>query len=98
MDSCAVNDHADQCPIREETMLQSNDRPTPVVPCSVEPTPGTGAVVVCGLDGSDASVELSRIAGELAGVMRGRIELVHVLGAGPRVERAVSVDEERSRG
>jgi nucleotide-binding universal stress UspA family protein len=64
----------------------------PVGPQSAADVP----VVVCGLDGSDGSVQIARIGTALATALDGRTELVHVMGGGPRLDTAIAVDDERS--
>jgi len=49
--------------------------------------PGTAsATIVCGLDGSPGSVELARIAGDVAAGIDAEVEFVHVIEGGPWAE------------
>src|SRR5688500_17756948 len=57
---------------------------------ALDPTTASGmaadtapATIVCGLDGSDGSADLARIAGEVAAGIDAEIEFVHVLEGGP---------------
>lgn len=78
-------------------MIQSNHRPTTDAPVALtEPARGD-VVIVCGLDGSDGCVEISRIATALAAGLGGRAELVHVLGGDSGFLTALGVEDERTQ-
>jgi nucleotide-binding universal stress UspA family protein len=81
-------------PRGSQVMIQSNHRPMPLVPVEVPSTTDL-PVVVCGVDGSDESLEIARIGAALAATLSGRTELVHVMGGGPRLQAALAVDDER---
>jgi nucleotide-binding universal stress UspA family protein len=49
-------------------------------------------VVVCGLNGSDGSAELARVAQELASSLVGRVEFVHVLNGNTRPSALAMLD------
>lgn len=76
-------------------MIDSTHSPTSLATVARD-RPVYPAVIVAGLDGSAGGVEIARIAASLAVATGGRVELVHVLGAGPRMASAPAAEHERA--
>ena len=76
-------------------MIDSSPSPMPLAVRAFDPA-ARRAVIVAGLDGSPGGVEIARIGASLGVATGGRLELVHVLGAGTRSSSAPAAEHEQA--